>query len=402
LTKGGPGDGGSDNPGGGSDGQSCACAPPCGPPFWLPTAPLPTKRTAFATAVGSDGRIYVIGGQTSGGLTNIVEAYDPQSDRWSTATALSDARGFLAAATGADGRIYAISGRSPGNGKFGNGLSRVVEAYDPNGDEWTQLMVIPTARGQFGATIDAKGRLFAVGGSRFLSPDELTTVEAYVPNLGQWQAMPPLPTPRFGLGAALGADGRIYAVGGATDAQPLSVVEAFDSVASQWSRVADLPTPRPNVAAVAGPDGRIWAIGSGTRVDAYSPAQSHWTAAPCLNHARDLPGAAIGPDGRIYVVGGDDGGTTEAYGPRDTLTPANGSTGTFVSVTASNLGANANVSVYFDDSTGAPIATGTTDGTGTLSSALQVTIPAATAAKHALLVVDDRSQYPVRVFFTVQ
>ena len=74
---------------------------------------MPTPREDPAVTLGSDCRIYVIGGwdQTIGKLDfATVEAYDPISDTWSTEISMPTGRGELAAATAQSGSIYAIGG----------------------------------------------------------------------------------------------------------------------------------------------------------------------------------------------------------------------------------------------------------------------------------------------------
>ena len=49
---------------------------------WHSLAPLPTARSGVAAALA--GRLFVFGGERTGGVFIENEAYDPQTDRWST------------------------------------------------------------------------------------------------------------------------------------------------------------------------------------------------------------------------------------------------------------------------------------------------------------------------------
>jgi N-acetylneuraminic acid mutarotase len=388
-------------------GPCVPCGQVTGPPYWLPIASLPTTRKAFAVAVGKDGRIYTIGGQTDGGggwgggspqrpLSAVVEVYDPATDHWSTAGSLSQPRALMAASTGRDGRVYAMSGKNS------MGLTNLVEVYDPKSNAWTRVSDIPTRRAFFGATTGLDGRLFAVGGDNFERSNALAAFEAYNTDTDQWSMLPPLPTPRTNLGVATLADGRIFAIGGDDNSNLFDAAEVYDPAKNQWSQIARLPVARSGLTAAAAPDGRVWAIGSGARVDVYSPSTNEWASAPNLLHARNTMGSTVGADGRIYVFGGDDAGTAEAYGPKIAVTPNIGAVGSMVTVTGSNFAAHAPVSVYLDSRSSQPIASGTTDDHGTLTAAIWVTLPAVVAGSpHVLVVVDDRSRYPVTAPFTV-
>jgi N-acetylneuraminic acid mutarotase len=73
-------------------------------------APMPTARSSAATAVGANGLIYVIGGQSTGCVFNTVEAYNPSTNIWTTPARIPTPRAGLAAATGMNGVIYAVGG----------------------------------------------------------------------------------------------------------------------------------------------------------------------------------------------------------------------------------------------------------------------------------------------------
>jgi len=113
---------------------------------WTAVAPLPGARTELAAATGHDGRIYAIGGWTgsagSGAIYNTVEAYNPISNTWTTLAPLPIARIYLSAAVGSDGRIYAIGGYNFADPH----ASSVVEAYDPRTNTWATVAPLRTGR----------------------------------------------------------------------------------------------------------------------------------------------------------------------------------------------------------------------------------------------------------------
>jgi hypothetical protein len=70
-------------------------------------------RAGLATAKVPDGRIVAIGGENAGGISGVVEIYDPVANSWSAGSSITTPRANLGAATGNDGRIYAIGGWVP-------------------------------------------------------------------------------------------------------------------------------------------------------------------------------------------------------------------------------------------------------------------------------------------------
>jgi hypothetical protein len=70
---------------------------------------MPTARAFFGAVLGSDGRIYVIGGYNDSGYLSAVDAYDPSTTTWSAVAPLEIARAGLAVAS-VNNRILAIGG----------------------------------------------------------------------------------------------------------------------------------------------------------------------------------------------------------------------------------------------------------------------------------------------------
>ena len=64
---------------------------------WTTGTSMPTARLEVGGAV-LNGKIYVIGGYNENGVrTDVVQAYDPQTDRWSKASPLIEPVDHLAA-----------------------------------------------------------------------------------------------------------------------------------------------------------------------------------------------------------------------------------------------------------------------------------------------------------------
>ena len=304
---------------------------------WTTVASMSTARYSPAAALGSDGRIYAIGGDNN---LATVEAYTLGSNTWTTVASMPTARGYLAAVAGEDGRIYAIGG-------YNNGyVLSTVEAYTPGSDTWTTVASMPTARWGLAAVAGSDGLIYAIGGD--FGNGALGTVEAYTPVTNTWSTVASMPFPCYGLAAALGNDGRIYAMGGTAG----SIVQAYTPVANTWSTVASMPTGRCYLAAVAGSDGRIYAIGGCITsisspvktVEAYTPGSNTWTTDASMPTARCFPAVALGVNGRIYAIGGYNGSRSVT-----TLEALNFSMGATFSTNTLALGSHSITVIYSGD-----------------------------------------------------
>jgi N-acetylneuraminic acid mutarotase len=152
---------------------------------WESIASMSTKRN-YPAAVSLAGTIYVLAGVNldAGNLTSM-EVYDPVADAWSLVASMPRSRSNLAAAVGSDGRIYALGGLAydPFEGHF-IALDR-VEAYDPSTNTWststdpTGPPPMPTARASLAAASESSGRIYAVGGDNGRQP--LSAAEVYGP-----------------------------------------------------------------------------------------------------------------------------------------------------------------------------------------------------------------------------
>lgn len=149
---------------------------------------LPTPRTSAAAvwAVRADGkpRAYVIGGQVPSGpppthlhLTDwkdVVEAYDPDTNTWTTMARMPVTRSEFAAVRGDDGRIYAIAGRHPVfdptvQDQVADIAYDGVDVYDPITNSWVTGSCLSSDRVGVGAAVgaDPSGSgwsIYAIGG----------------------------------------------------------------------------------------------------------------------------------------------------------------------------------------------------------------------------------------------
>jgi hypothetical protein len=311
---------------------------------WLTLPSMPTARysLARATAPCPEGPrllcVYAIGGHNNSGNLDVVEAYRPTANTWTTLPGLTTTRSGLSAAAAPcpDGLrgacVYAIGGFN------GPGVVNSVEAYSPAANTWTTLPALPTARAQLAVTAAPcpkdVGRLrgtcvYAIGGQD--AANTLNTVEAYSPATNTWATLRALPGPRLLLAAtaascpaARGLRGTcVYAIGGRNGTGLLNTVEAYSPATNTWTTLPALPTARADLAVAAAPcpsgveNGCVYAIGGLSRgalntVEMYSPAADAWVTLPSMPTARFGLAASTGPCPKgprspcVYAFGGAD------------------------------------------------------------------------------------------------
>jgi N-acetylneuraminic acid mutarotase len=133
------------------------------------------------------------------------------------------ARYWVSAALGSNGKIYAIGGVDTTT----NNVS-AVEVYDPSTDKWSKVAALPGRALAAVGVAFLGGMVFAIGGSD-VDRQPYATVEAYSLKTGTWLSQTAMPTPR-GYLAAVASGSHLYAIGGYNNFLPftgdLSQVEA--------------------------------------------------------------------------------------------------------------------------------------------------------------------------------
>jgi len=277
---------------------------------WTIGAGMPTARTEVAGAV-LDGKIYVIGGfEEQGEATDIVEVYDPQTDRWDRVSPLPIPLEHTAVST-YNGKLFVVGGytivdeeRTPTDKLF---------SYNPSTDKWEELKSMPKARGALTANF-IDGILYAIGGEDS-SKKTLKKTEAYDPTTNTWSTKSSMPTPRHHI-ASIADDGKIYVIGGRQTGEDLGqnvdANEVYDVKSDTWNSLQPMPTQRSGLAAAIFNDS-IYVFGGEDpfnessetfeNTEIYHPINDTWTSGSSLPTARHGHVALTVYD-KIYVIGG--------------------------------------------------------------------------------------------------
>lgn len=279
---------------------------------WTTGASMPTARTEVAGAV-LDGKIYVIGGyDESGKTTDVVEVYDPLTDRWSRASSLPEPEDHAAAATN-NGKLYVVGGYITVGGQRTSTNNSFI--YDPSADKWEEIKSMPTPRGALTANF-INDILYVIGGQD-ASRKTVSTNEAYDPKTDTWTERQPMPTIRHHHASAV-IEGKLFVIGGRqTDKSPdlnIGTNEAYDPKLDKWTSFAAMPTKRSGLTAAA-LSNDVYVFGGEHPFDdgkplmtfdvteIYHPKTDTWTSGLPLPTARH--GLTAGEvNGTIYVIGG--------------------------------------------------------------------------------------------------
>jgi N-acetylneuraminic acid mutarotase len=184
---------------------------------WKELPPMPGKRTA-PVAIEAGGKIYVIGGSDEAGLSvPTSEAFDVATGKWETHRPMPTARNHPAGGA-VNGKLYVIGGRltAANVANMVSSATDIVEEYDPATDKWRSMTKMPYQTSGQG-WITFQNRIYVAGGE--LRDDHMDAIfrdfVVFDPAANQWYRLPSMPTARHGVVlTALG--NRIHAVAGHT------------------------------------------------------------------------------------------------------------------------------------------------------------------------------------------
>jgi len=239
---------------------------------WQELAPMPTARKGMAVAA-YDGKIYAIGGETAQGVTDIVERYDPATDSWEALppkpTAVTDVQ---AAVIG--GKIFV-----PGGMLASGAVTDVLEIFDPITGRWTNAHPMPVALSRFGLQA-YEGEMYIFGGWNGRKP----SAEAlkFTPATDEWNPLVGDGVARADPGVLLFGN-EFFLLGGEDESHFLRGIEIYlpDQATGSdaaWRTQAQMPTANAGMGVASFAD-IIYVIGGGGspgRFFRFIPRTDEW------------------------------------------------------------------------------------------------------------------------------
>jgi fibronectin type 3 domain-containing protein len=224
--------------------------------------------------------IYVVGGSPAcTSPTRTVEAYNPDTNTWTTKAPLpasSEANASLSAPVFGvvNGILYVAGGVDVATGV----QSKVLYAYDPGTDSWSTKTAMPEPI-YAGAGAVINGLFYVVGGVK--NSLNATSTFAYNPATDSWSTKASMHVPRSWVSASV-VNNKIYAVGGSSDVNSWeTTTEVYDPATDTWTVLSAMPTGR-QALATAQVNGTVYAfgglnasLGAGlATVEAYTPVSA--------------------------------------------------------------------------------------------------------------------------------
>ncbi len=308
------------------------------------TGALATARADTQATVLTNGKVLVAAGLSGSGATAAptasAESYDPTAETWSSAGSLTTARYDATTTLLPNGQVLVAGGLTGATAPFG--ATNTAELYNPSSNTWSAAAAMTTARFGASATLLSNGSVLVAGGDtgNSTTATATNTAELYNPSTNSWSAAGSLTTARAFASSTALSNGNFLVAGGEDGAgNAIATAEQYNPSTNSWTSAGSLATARHDATATLLPNGQVLVAGgeNGTTVltsaELYNPSNNTWSTTGSMATARF--GATVGllPDGTVLIAGGEDGSsnpiaTAERFNPSTGSFSATGSLGT--------------------------------------------------------------------------
>ena len=280
--------------------------------------PMQRARTDHQATLLDDGRVLLTGGFGPGPVKS-AEVFDPASETFEVVGEIRHARIDHSSTLLADGRVLLVGGSGVDEkGHISDEALTSAELFDPATNSFSEAGALTTERSQHAAVLLEDGRVLIAGGyNRDGAP---ATTELFDPAAGAFVRGADTIDRIGSTTAALLPDGTVLVVG------ENSRLELFDP--TPVGRAAGVPAPREGLAgtvtrieppleerhghsATLLADGRVLVVGGALSdvspfdsAEIYDPRTGRWSPTGSLNVARLYHTSTLLPDGRVLITGG--------------------------------------------------------------------------------------------------
>jgi hypothetical protein len=268
--------------------------------LWQTNAAMETLRENFGLS-SYNGKIYVIGGETTEGVSRMVERYNPQQDSWAQVAALPVAVADVQPVE-IGGEIYVAGGRLASGA-----ISDRFWLYDPSLDQWKELPPLPQPRSRY-AAVSVEGKYYLFGG--WDGHIYCSQVWIFSPDTKTWdnRSRTPMLAPRADMSATL-VENSIHLIGGRNAEGPVQLHHAYDphldhTGSNPWRVLPPLPQPvEGRMTAVAVIDS-IYTFNSTTgKLKIYDTGRESWRSFDNTLPAGGKSLEAIMVNTEIFILG---------------------------------------------------------------------------------------------------
>ncbi|MBI1337431.1 MAG: hypothetical protein GC164_10765 [Phycisphaera sp.] len=216
---------------------------------WETLNPMPVGVFDAAVCVSGGHAVLTGGFDSAGGVASAIQVLDMSTMAWRVVGQLKQPRAFHEQASLPDGRILVIGGQTTGPFERKRQTTASCEIINPRTGEVSDADALPRPISDGCVETLPDGRIVSIAGP---------TVEVFDPNTMKWSQTVRLRRPRKACATVLLDEHRILVIGGEREA---SIEEVHIDTGVSRMLAASLPDAFDDLAAIKLPDGRAWVLG---------------------------------------------------------------------------------------------------------------------------------------------
>lgn len=269
------------------------------------------KRTGILTTLPNQTALYVGGADASGIALTTCELYDPATAVWTIAAPMVTARERHTCTLLPDGRLVVIGGNTSPNYDYSIPTGS-IEIYDYTTNQWSNGGTLAIARQNHTATLLTDGTILITGG--YIGSDRTGSVEIYDPSTQTCRSAAPLLLARHDHSATLLQDGRVLVTGGRSGgagSDYFSESEIYDPSTNIWQVTGNMNQARIKGSLVTFSDGTVLTSGGRNTPNSSAPGSeiltgtySSWTSTSPMFQPVTWQMSTLLPSDRFLVTGG--------------------------------------------------------------------------------------------------
>jgi N-acetylneuraminic acid mutarotase len=255
--------------------------------------------------------VLLSGGQTALVLPTSIasaELYNPSTNTWAAAGSLTTGRSVHTATLLPSGKVLVAGGL---NTAASAGSIALAELYDPATNAWTSAGAMSAPRYSHTATLLPNGKVLVVGGLNSATFATLATAELYDPSTNSWTTVNPMAGARYLHTSTLLANGKLLVMGGsgfeAGSFKTFKTAELYDPAANAWSAAAPMSVARVSHTVTLLPGDKVLVAGGFSSLDTaeiYDAATNTWAATGLMVAGRHAHAATLLNNGKVLISGG--------------------------------------------------------------------------------------------------
>lgn len=261
--------------------------------IWSDAAPALYGVMNHAAARLPNGRVMLIGGDSSGGAVSTTQIYDPVANTWAAGPSMAYARqGHKAVETRVNGRVFVVGGGAP------------PELFDPNTFTWTPKPAPFSVDNVDSATMDNSFNVVIISG---------TDVREYQAYEDTWRTVTSMNMARPGHAAVAVNNELILVIGSATTG-----AQIYNSTVRGWAVIPSPANDYTDATATLLTDGTVLVVSSSiaptpAKAEIFNWNGNTWTPTPDLQQDHQKHTATLLPNGQVLIIGASGHSTPELY-----------------------------------------------------------------------------------------